>query len=369
MNMKKTLVDLNSKIKSSSEFVTKLNYENYFFQPALAGVTEAGAKLELGFSCYGLKYYYLSGLWDNLNTTEKQNWIEKINSYQLSDSRFPSNSFVDPNYIYYLNRFNLNKTIKNIIKNIINSSGIKSYDSKNVYEKKSINAETKQAIATLYQIGSKNLKTVEPEFKGAELLNYLNSLDWSLPWASGAQFSSICVYSATQESYDSKLLKEFVDSLVDVESGFYLKGKPTDTRQLFNGAMKIISGLDWINHDIHYPEKIIDFCINNEPIFEGCDIVDYIYILYMCSKETNYKKKEVINKMLDLSKEMQILYSNNLGGYSYFKNKSQTHYYGVRITEGLDTPDIHATLLCTWANIMILKTMDELDEKYKTLKP
>ena len=32
MNMKKTLVDLNSKIKSSSEFVTKLNYENYFFQ-------------------------------------------------------------------------------------------------------------------------------------------------------------------------------------------------------------------------------------------------------------------------------------------------------------------------------------------------
>ena len=96
MNMKKTLVDLNSKIKSSSEFVTKLNYENYFFQPALAGVTEAGAKLELGFSCYGLKYFYLSGLWDNLSTTEKQNWIEKINSYQLSDSKFPGNSFVDP---------------------------------------------------------------------------------------------------------------------------------------------------------------------------------------------------------------------------------------------------------------------------------
>ena len=49
--------------------------------------------------------------------------------------------------------------------------------------------------------------------------------------------------------------------------------------------------------------------------------------------------------MLNLSKEMEILYSNKLGGYSYFQNKSQTHYYGVRITDGLDTPDIHATLV------------------------
>ena len=36
------------------------------------------------------------------------------------------------------------------------------------------------------------------------------------------------------------------------------------------------SGL--IDHEI----QIIDFCLNNEPIFEGCDVVDYIYILYMC---------------------------------------------------------------------------------------
>ena len=41
---------------------------------------------------------------------------------------------------------------------------------------------------------------------------------------------------------------------------------------------------------------------------------------------------------------------------------------GVKITEGLDTPDIHATLLCTWANIMILETIGQLDENFKTLK-
>ena len=59
--------------------------------------------------------------------------------------------------------------------------------------------------------------------------------------------------------------------------------------------MKIISGLDWINHEIHYPKKIIDFCLNNKPVFEGCDIVAYIYILNMCWKAVNYKKGEVVN--------------------------------------------------------------------------
>ena len=345
MNIKNSAAELSSKINSSSEFVNKLNYKNYFFKPALEGVTEEGSKLELGFSCYGLKYYYLSGLWENLSKIERKKWIEKINSYQLSNSKFPNNSYVDPNYIFYLNKFDLSKDVKNIIKNLINSTGLKSYDSKSVYERKSVNAETKQAIATLFQVGSKNLKKVEPEFKKYELIKYLNNLDWSQPWDSGAQFSSICVYSATQDSYDPNILTEFVDNLVDVESGFYFKNKPADTRQLFNGAMKIISGLDWIDHEIHYPDKIIDFCLNNEPIFEGCDVVDYIYILYMCSKASNYKKSEVINKMLNLSKEMEILYSSKLGGYSYFRNKSQTHYYGVRITDGLDTPDIHATLV------------------------
>ena len=87
----------------------------------------------------------------------------------------------------------------------------------------------------------------------------------------------------------------------------------------------------------------------------------------MCSKKSNYKKSEVVNIMSNLSKEMNVLYSNKVGGYSYFQNKSQTHYYGVRITEGLDTPDLHATLLCTWANTMILETMDELDENLKFL--
>ena len=72
--------------------------------------------------------------------------------------------------------------------------------------------------------------------------------------------------------------------------------------------------------------------------------------------------------MLSLSQDMDSLFYKNEGGYSYFRNKSQTHYYGVKISEGLPTPDIHATLLCNWGNIMILDTLS-LNNEYKIIKP
>ena len=63
--------------------------------------------------------------------------------------------------------------------------------------------------------------------------------------------------------------------------------------------MKVISGLDWLEEKIHYPEKLIDFCINNKPKHEGCDVVDYIYVLTKCSKQTNYKKEAVARILVE----------------------------------------------------------------------
>ena len=56
--------------------------------------------------------------------------------------------------------------------------------------------------------------------------------------------------------------------------------------------MKVITGLDWLEVKIHNPNKLIDFCLANKPEFEGCDLVDYIYVLYKCSSQTNYKKNK-----------------------------------------------------------------------------
>ena len=33
--------------------------------------------------------------------------------------------------------------------------------------------------------------------------------------------------------------------------------------------MKVITGLDWIDEEIHYPERLIDLCLNIDPSQEG----------------------------------------------------------------------------------------------------
>ena len=67
---------------------------------------------------------------------------------------------------------------------------------------------------------------------------------------------------------------------------------------------------------------------------EGCDIVDYIYVLYRCSKETEYKKQEILKIFHESINDIRDLFQEKDGGFSYFKNKSQTHYYGLNITQG-----------------------------------
>ena len=58
-------------------------------------------------------------------------------------------------------------------------------------------------------------------------------------------------------------------------------------------VMKIITALDWIDHEIHYPEKLIDFVLAPS-LQAGCDLVDIVYVLYKCllkliTKEMKYQ--------------------------------------------------------------------------------
>ena len=127
---------LNSKIEMCSEFINELNYEKHFFKPALEGRTDAGNKLQLGFSCYGLKFFHLSGQWEKLADVEKINWTNTINGYQTQDSKFPQNSYVDKNYIYNLNaKQNIgdNTPLNNIAKYIKVTDNYKKIITTNIY--------------------------------------------------------------------------------------------------------------------------------------------------------------------------------------------------------------------------------------------
>ena len=164
-------------------------------------------------------------------------------------------------------------------------------------------------------------------------------------------------------------MAEFISRLSDKQTGSYFTSYPASSREIINGAMKVISGLDWLGQEIHRPQELIDFCLDNKPVLEGCDIVDFTYVLYKCTQQSTHRRSEVNKLFITFLDEINKLYKKEEGGFSYFYRKSQTHYYGSTITTGEDISDIHGTTLCLWAILMILDTLEIKDDNTYIIKP
>ena len=369
----KWIEDLESNL---DKFLDSLQKDEFKFNPVTKGITPNGAKLELGLSCYALKIYFITGRWDLLPNNRKERWIKYINSFQSIDNEFAINAFIDNAYINAYNEFSLTKNIKETVKSILIYLNYKNYRLRSEKLEEFITAESKQAISTLIQVNYKSTKLYQSELLNENAIrNYLNSLNWQNAWNAGAQFSSLCVFVSTQVEDESKkqllknILSDFIKNVSNPENGgFYTQTIPEE-RELINGAMKVITGLDWIGVEMPYPKKLIDTCLNAKPNMEGCDIVDVIYVLYMCNRMTDYRSKDIKEYFEILLSLIESHYFFGEGGFSYFLKKSQTHYYGVEISKGLNTPDLHGTLLLTWGISMISKVVDLPISNWNILKP
>ncbi len=357
-------------------FLETVRKDSFNFSPVSYGLTSEGSKLNLGMSCYALKIYYMTGLWEELSSDEQISWGNYINSFQNNSHKFPKNSFIDQNYLNAYENPSFTKNFKNITKKFLNFFKSNQYILNEEKLNNFIRAESKQAIASLYQVGFKNNKPYKLPFNNpSDLIGYLEALDWNKPWDAGAQFSSMCVIVETQlDSKEEKLLykeylNKFIASMCDNQTGTYYKKEKPSEKELINGAMKVITGLDWIGSSILFPEKLINTCLNIEPYEEGCDLVDLVYVLYMCSKNSNYKKEEIKKYFEKILLKIEKHYFYNEGGFSYFSKKSQTSYYGIKISEGKEVPDLHGTILLVWAISMISQVIDLPTSNWKVLKP
>lgn len=351
------------------KYVKSLEKQDRFqYYPFKENLSFYGTNLNLGFSCYALKIYYMTLEYKNLSEKELTSWGTFIKSFHSSTNI--DQLFIDPIYLKYYSKKLSRESIRSsskIIQNFLFNSNL---ETKNKRLLKGLNAESKQSIATLYELGVKELPRVY-SFNNydKEVIGYLEQLNWEFPWSAGAQFSSYCVYSKTQDlELEEKLLK-FINNKVDKNTGSYFTKRPKNNREIINGAMKVITGLDWLGADIHYPEKLIDFCIDNKPTLEGCDVVDYVYVLYKCSLQTTYKKLEINNVFYELLEELLKLFHKSSGGFSYFQNKSQDYYYGVPLGKGVNQADLHGTILCLWALIMILENTELNTKNFNVIKP
>jgi len=344
------------------------------YYPCVEGRTRQGEQVALGFGCYALKVCYMMNWWPRLKPEEKSSWLEFIKDFQVEGNPIQTpvgeSAFIDWPVFRYLER----KTPWWL------KWGRRFWRSAELlYHEKVVVADTKQAISTLAEVGAESHRPFRGFPTDREGLRaYLDRFDWSRPWAAGAHYATIAVFLASEAprflnaAEIAELKREaerFISEKVDPESGSYFKGPRPNPHMLVNGAMKVLSGLDWLEIPIQEPEKLIDTCLAMQPLQEGCHLVNAVYVLYRCGQRTEHRRREIGDYCRNILAMIERHYVAPDGGFSYSIGKSQTSYYGVPISKGLPVADIHGTVLLLWALIMILEILELNRQNWKVIKP
>lgn len=343
------------------------------FIPCLTGATPTGLAAGLGFSCFALKTYYTTGLWDSVPARDRAAWTAYLKSFQRGRSflhdRYHYNAFIDGPVLAAVRRqAPLHERIRQRLFPPARLTEVQ----------RLLIAETKQAIATLAQVG----QAPERPYCGFPLTMrdaalFLENLDWHEPWSAGGQASSLAVLLKTQAPLLcgtaevrelTALCGRFFESLADKKTGGYFRGAAPSHGELVSGAMKILTALDWLALPVHYPEALIETCLQGVPPAEACHVVNAVYVLYRCLQQTSHEKDKVQAYCANLADSIRQYYNPD-GGFSYCIGRSQLHYYNVPISQGYAESDIHGTCLLTWALAMLFAIMDDQAFSWKVIKP
>jgi len=351
------IAGLPARLKTSVDvFLASVRQNDGSISPTASGVNISG--LNLGFQCFAAKTLQTVGLIEG--SSEKSGIAGKILSYRAQPPvsfhplyRFAFIDAARPGSVWLL--------LKGLARKYPKTSS-----------EQILIAETKQAIATLHGLGD----VAFPYYRGCAdsaeaLTEYFNLLDWRYPWAAGGQFSAQMVFASLlpNNQLQLKKLSSLIDSLVDPVTGGYFRGGEPEHGQLVNGAMKVLSGMDWCEIPVHYPERLIDTVLTRQPASEGCHLVDAVYVLYRCLQFTDHRKKEVQAYCSSMVQTIMEHYHPDEGGFSYYRGRSQQTYYGITITDGENCADIHGTVLLTWALSMIFRILDVDASGWQVFKP
>lgn len=219
-------------------------------------------------------------------------------------------------------------------------------------------AETRQAFAALSLLDHRpNMPFVHIPYTKQKITQFLNSLNWSQPWDAGSHFSHLLFFlhsNALMFNYrneeTTELILHAIDYIRDIQSpidGSWYRGENVTLSEKINGAMKIITGFKACNHnDIPNANLLIDLALKAANDDEACSNFNVVYILWSCTRLLHdYRTSEICDFLYKRLAIYREYYFPNLGGFSFYKHKSNTHYYGMPITHGKNEPDIHGTLL------------------------
>ena len=307
----------------------------------------------LGNTVFAVKILYTLGDIEKMASPRKKKLADFITSFQRADGLIS-----DP-LIYRLSLLN---NIKH---------AVRTFDFSNINGVKTGRAETRQSMSSLQLLGEK------PKFLFADIPytpegvdRFLAALDWSDPWSAGSHFSHLLFfyeYNAEVFGYRPAESRELISWAIDYvnrmqskHEGVWYRGTGTSLQLKINGAMKILTGLKAAQRmSFSYPERMIDLVLSALNDEHSCDNFNIVLVLKYANEMTGGSHR--LAEIQDFCRRRLLIYRQyyhpDVGGFSFYKGRSNTTYYGARITKGLNEPDIHGTCLFLWGIALITQIL------------
>lgn len=286
------------------------------------------------------------------NQLDKNRIIERILSLKNG-----KNEIAEPSIrrIAYLNKIKhaiVNKTFKGIFNN------------------NEVIAMTRSSYNTLTLLGHKPSEVFRPiDFSSQNIRNYIEKLHWINPWSAGSHFNHLIFFLKlnhlsgiiSNDNFNKyiNLSLNCLDKYFDNESSSWRNHKNLNQNIAINGTMKICMALSLIDKLTYFkkPENIIENSLQLETGYHACDYFNNLYVMYSLNKISCYKKRDMQEKVCKIFQIIKKFYIKKQGGFSFYKHRSQTHYYGLNITRGNNEADLHGTAMHLWGIALIAEIL------------
>lgn len=307
-------------------------------------------------TCFAMKSAWQAGVWDRWDEEQRKACVEFVKSFQTTKGWF------EDQWLAANARLNL----KDIVLLALGRTGLQVLRNR---KSNNLRAETRQSAATLLMVGERPKYPLPQEIKTTDdAKKYVDALDWSNPWGAGSHVShQLFMLSVNNQCFDDlEGNKNLVDALLQElkryyhpDTGTWHKGNPPDAIKI-NGAMKIFSGLQWFYRPYPDTRALLDFALKQPFESDGCGFLNRLFVVYQAQKgvEPGYRQVELRKLVQDALKRV-LEFRQADGGFSFYKNKSQTRYYFVPVSKGLPVSDLHGTAMFVWAIALCLELLGE----------
>ena len=304
-----------------------------------------------GITCFAVKSAWHIGAWQDWPRDVKEGCVQFIKSFQA-----PDGSFVDD---WLLRRIGWTSRVRKARQGRFKEMLSDPQDAKD----KAVRAETRQSSATLILLGERPPYPLPITWQSESAVRaFVQSLDWSRPWDAGSHTSHVVSFLAMNgaspngsPSYQRMLDAAFEESgqFIDERTGSWGIGGVSHVQRI-NGAMKMLTAYDWGNRPIPYPERLIDYTLDNTSGEDGCGVLDKLFVLHRASATApGYRTRDLERFALDALNDI-LAYRQKDGAFSFYPTRAQRSYYGALISLGGRQSDMHGTVMFTWAYAVAL---------------